>query len=212
MLSSVFRLLPFSPSVGRVFSRFAASSMVSTIAPTPWTPNRYPKARRSDHVDTYASASRGKVPVPDPYNYLENDTEETDRWTTEQEAFTRQYLDKNTDLERLRTVFRDCNNYAKVFRRLRISEVFAGSNFLDFSSLHLSSTTMVGGTGSTTVALSRKRVSLINFRKCPVFIFVDTAFYRSKDNTLPDFSSSQGIGGDIFFDVGFIHSSMRAPS
>ncbi|KAF9526276.1 prolyl oligopeptidase [Crepidotus variabilis] len=80
---------------------------------TPWSTGEYPQARRSSHVDIYKSASRGEVSVADPYQWLENDTEETDKWTTAQEAFTRKYLDKNPDLDRLRNVFRDCVDYPK---------------------------------------------------------------------------------------------------
>ncbi|KAJ3506736.1 hypothetical protein NLJ89_g6702 [Agrocybe chaxingu] len=83
------------------------------MAPTPWFPDQYPKARRSDHVDRYKSARRGDVAVPDPYSWLENDTDETDKWTTAQEQFTRAFLDKNPHLDRLENVFRDCNNFAK---------------------------------------------------------------------------------------------------
>ncbi|CAA7259570.1 unnamed protein product [Cyclocybe aegerita] len=83
------------------------------MAPTPWIPNQYPTARHSDHVDRYKSAQRGDVAVPDPYNWLENDTDETDKWTTSQEQFTRAFLDKNPHLDRLENVFRDCNNFAK---------------------------------------------------------------------------------------------------
>ena len=50
--------------------------------PTPWVPDRYPAARRSDHVDVYKSEEKGEVRVPDPYNWLEKDSEETDKWTT----------------------------------------------------------------------------------------------------------------------------------
>ncbi|KAF9558232.1 prolyl oligopeptidase [Agrocybe pediades] len=80
---------------------------------TPWTPNQYPATRRSDHVDVYKSTSRGEVRVPDPYQWLEENTEETDKWTSAQEAFTRSYLDKNPDLPKLEKAFRECTDYAK---------------------------------------------------------------------------------------------------
>nr|QGP74449.1 prolyl oligopeptidase [Lepiota venenata]QKM76209.1 prolyl oligopeptidase [Lepiota venenata] len=81
--------------------------------PVPWTPNRYPKARRSDHIDTYQSATKGTVRVHDPYNWLEEHTEETDKWTSEQEVFTRAYLDQNPDRKRLEEAFRTSVDYPK---------------------------------------------------------------------------------------------------
>ena len=95
-------------------------------APTPWTPNTYPKARRGDHVDVYKSEKHGQVPVQDPYQWLEKNSEETTAWVegvqtdalvllkrglTEsmslfnlkaQAAFTQEYLKKNPELERLK--------------------------------------------------------------------------------------------------------------
>lgn len=81
---------------------------------TRWIPNRYPKARRSDHVDTFQSATAGTVRVTDPYHWLEEHSEETDKWTSEQEAFTRTYLDQNPDRKRLEDAFRASVDYAKV--------------------------------------------------------------------------------------------------
>jgi prolyl oligopeptidase len=52
--------------------------------------------------------------VPDPYQWLEEYTDETDKWTSAQEAFSRTYLDKNPDLSHLEDAFRNCNDYAKV--------------------------------------------------------------------------------------------------
>lgn len=81
---------------------------------TPWIPNSYPRTRRSDHVDIYKSATRGQVRVPDPYNWLEEYSDETSKWASVQESFTRSYLDKNPDRQRLETLFQEVNNYAKV--------------------------------------------------------------------------------------------------
>lgn len=85
----------------------------STMA-GPWIPNSYPKACRSDHVDTYRSASKGSVRVHDPYNWLEKHTEETDAWVSEQERFTRRFLDQNPDRKRLEDAFRASIDYPKV--------------------------------------------------------------------------------------------------
>lgn len=81
---------------------------------TQWTPNRYPQARRSDHVDVYKSEARGEVAVPDPYQWLENGGQETERWISEQEEFTRAYLDKNADRQKLEDHIRATTDYAKV--------------------------------------------------------------------------------------------------
>ncbi|KAG6916377.1 hypothetical protein DXG01_007098 [Tephrocybe rancida] len=84
------------------------------MAPTPWTPNAYPPTRRTDHVDLYNSALKGQIHIPDPYQWLEEDSDETDKWTTSQEIFTRQYLDKNSDRQRLEDDIRSNMDYAKV--------------------------------------------------------------------------------------------------
>lgn len=84
---------------------------------TSWTPNRYPHARRSDHVDVYKSETKGEVKVHDPYEYLEHATEETEQWTTNQEAYTREYLDQNPDRQNLEDEIRKNMNYAKAILR-----------------------------------------------------------------------------------------------
>ncbi|KAG6853174.1 hypothetical protein C0991_006352 [Blastosporella zonata] len=86
------------------------------MSSTPWKPNSYPPTRRSDHVDLYKSALKGQVTVSDPYQWLEKDSEETDKWTTSQEVFTREYLDKNSDRQRLEDEIRSNMDYAKVPR------------------------------------------------------------------------------------------------
>ena len=91
------------------------------MLPTRWTPNNYPQTRRSDHVDIYKSATQGEVTVPDPYNWLEESSEERDRWINVQESFTRSYLDKNPDHQRLETVFYSVNDYAKVLFSIKWS-------------------------------------------------------------------------------------------
>jgi prolyl oligopeptidase len=85
-------------------------------AVTPWTVNNYPSARQSDHVDVYKSKAKGEVRVSDPYQWLEHNTDETDKWTTAQEAFTREYLDKNPDRQILEDEIRKNTDYAKVPR------------------------------------------------------------------------------------------------
>ena len=81
---------------------------------TPWQPNTYPPTRRTDHVDVYKSASKGTVEVPDPYVWLENNTDELDQWTTAQANFTRAYLDKNPHRDTLEAEIRANNDFAKV--------------------------------------------------------------------------------------------------
>ncbi|KAF7969402.1 hypothetical protein HWV62_27391 [Athelia sp. TMB] len=88
--------------------------MSARNAPTPWAPHAYPPARRSGHVDEYQSAARGAVRVPDPYQWLEQHTPETDDWVGRQEAFTRAYLDQNPDRVKLEDEIRKNMDYAKV--------------------------------------------------------------------------------------------------
>ncbi|OSD01749.1 hypothetical protein PYCCODRAFT_1368709 [Trametes coccinea BRFM310] len=82
-------------------------------SPTRWVPNRYPQARRSDHVDVYKSESKGEVRVHDPYQWLEHNTPETEEWTTAQEQFTRQYLDQNPERQDLEDQIRKNMDYAR---------------------------------------------------------------------------------------------------
>jgi len=64
--------------------RFPAQQQTRMTAtwntPTPWTPNAYPKARRGDHIDVYKSGKHGEVRVHDPYQWLEENSEETTTW------------------------------------------------------------------------------------------------------------------------------------
>ncbi|KAF8239504.1 hypothetical protein L208DRAFT_1420673 [Tricholoma matsutake] len=83
------------------------------MSPTPWIPDKYPFAKRSDHVDVYKSAARGQVRVPDPYQWMEQYSEELAKWTSAQESFTRSYLDKNPDRQKLEDAFRASMDYAK---------------------------------------------------------------------------------------------------
>jgi prolyl oligopeptidase len=92
------------------------STSPRTMPLTTWTPNKYPPARRSDHVDVYKSEAHGQVSVADPYQWLEQNTTETEEWTSIQERFTRSYLDKNADRQKLEDAFRTNTDYAKVKR------------------------------------------------------------------------------------------------
>jgi prolyl oligopeptidase len=92
-----------------------STTTASTTAPTvPWTPNRYPPSRRSDHVEVYKSAKNGEVKVPDPYVWLEENTPETEEWVSAQEKFTREYLDQLPDRERLEKSIRENTDYPRV--------------------------------------------------------------------------------------------------
>jgi prolyl oligopeptidase len=84
------------------------------MSPTSWTENQYPFARRSDHVDVYKSQARVEVKVPDPYRWLEENSSETEQWTTAQEGFTRTYLDRNLDRQKLEDEIRRATDYQKV--------------------------------------------------------------------------------------------------
>ena len=53
----------------------------------------YPQARRSGHIDVYKSEQKGSVSVPDPYNWLETYSAETESWIDEQVKLSRTYLD-----------------------------------------------------------------------------------------------------------------------
>ncbi|EPT03158.1 hypothetical protein FOMPIDRAFT_1035541 [Fomitopsis schrenkii] len=80
---------------------------------TPWAPNRYPPSRRSDHVDVYKSEAKGEVRVPDPYQWLEQNSKETEQWVDAQEAFTRAYLDQNPERQALEDEIRQNEKFEK---------------------------------------------------------------------------------------------------
>lgn len=84
------------------------------MASNAWIPNRYPQSRRSDHVDVYKSKANGSVKVPDPYNWLEQNSEETTRWVTAQEEYTREYLRSSPQWEHVEAEIRKVTDYAKV--------------------------------------------------------------------------------------------------
>jgi len=85
--------------------------------PPTWTARNYPPTRRSDHLDVYTSASKGEVLVPDPYQWLEENTDEVDKWMSAQASFTQAYLDQNEDRKKLEDKFRASMNYPKVITR-----------------------------------------------------------------------------------------------
>jgi hypothetical protein len=94
-----------------------------------WKPNDYPKARRSDHVDTYASEARGTVKVPDPYEWLEHDTKETQDWVTAQEQYTRRFLDANQYRNRLEDEIRKSSDYERVSRGTYVNLLSATADY-----------------------------------------------------------------------------------
>ena len=85
---------------------------------TPWTPLTYPASRKSDHVDVYKSEKKGEVRVPDPFNWLEEHTDETAAWTTAQADFTREFLDRNPHRDSLEKEIRANSDFEKVSRVL----------------------------------------------------------------------------------------------
>lgn len=64
-------------------------------------------------MDVYKSERHGNVNVPNPYEWLEHDSKQTQDWVSAQEAFTRSYLDKNPDRQSLEDTIRQNTNYAK---------------------------------------------------------------------------------------------------
>ena len=92
---------------------FATQSSLSATQ-TPWTKTTYPASRRSDHVDVYKSEKHGEVRVPDPYNWLEQNSEETEAWTTAQADFTRNFLDQYPHRDDIERQLRENFNYEKV--------------------------------------------------------------------------------------------------
>lgn len=143
------RAAPSFPPPPRPLRRFALAPM----APNAWIPNRYPQSRRSDHVDVYKSKTRGSVKVPDPYNWLEDNSEETARWVTEQEKYTREYLRSSPHWKRIETDIRNVTDYPKV-RFIVHLRYIPSPDHGHYSSPRLPSRVTRGGTGTTTVVFS----------------------------------------------------------
>lgn len=104
---------------------------LTSMAPNAWIPNRYPQSRRSDHLDIYQSKAKGSVKVPDPYNWLEQNSKETTRWVEEQEKFTREYIHSSPYRKRIEADIRIVTDYARV--RFASSSPFAPSSCHDQS-------------------------------------------------------------------------------
>lgn len=61
--------------------RFMSSESYRQSSAPAWVPNRYPVARRGDHIDKYESKKQGgEVKIHDPYQWLESNSEETTKW------------------------------------------------------------------------------------------------------------------------------------
>ncbi|KJA14253.1 hypothetical protein HYPSUDRAFT_150630 [Hypholoma sublateritium FD-334 SS-4] len=141
---------------------------------TPWVPGRYPHTRRDNNIDYYKSTQKGEISISDPYQHLEDhDSPETDQFTTVQAAFTRQYLDRNPNLQRLESAFNNCNNYPKFYApQLRDD----GRYYWFYNS----------------------------------GLDAQTAFYRSRDCTLPNLEHATDSGGEMFFDTNVLSESGTA--
>lgn len=72
--------------------------------------------------------------IQDPYNWLENNSEETDAWVSSQAKFTEQYLSKVSDRDKLREEMKKNMDYAKV--RLRVT-CWPGMRYLPTSAVQL---------------------------------------------------------------------------
>ena len=127
------------------------------MSPTPWVPDSYPPTHRSDHVDVYQSASKGEVHVSDPYQWLEETSDEVNQWTTAQTTFTQAYLSKNPDRQKLEDKFLASKDYAKVMIDNWCIHSFYPEN-LARSSRHRPCLTTDTGIGSTIVVYNRNQV------------------------------------------------------
>lgn len=178
---------------------------LSSAMVTAWTPNTYPSARRTDHVDVYKSAAKGEVKVHDPYDWLEHHTEETEKWTTAQEAFTRQYLDKNPDRQNLENEIRKNTDYAKV-DATKLTYFGAASYIMMCSSRSRASRMTGGGTGTTIPAYKPSQVrsagpALLKGPRGLSLTWILPVIYRSNDSKLPALTGKEEPGGEVYFDV-----------
>lgn len=96
-------------------SRICASPLTAAMK-TAWDPKQtaYPSVRRADTVETFKSATRGDVAVPDPYSWLHDpDSAETKQFVQDQGEFTRKYLDQYTDRKRFSEEVKKNWNYPR---------------------------------------------------------------------------------------------------
>lgn len=180
---------------------------------TTWRPNNYPPTRRSDHVDIYQSNTRGPVRVHDPYQWLEQNSEETEKWVTAQEEYTRGYLDQNAERKALEDQIRNATNYAKVCP-LPHAEIlkyyligFLNVVFSSFSERRRPLVLVLQQWPPSSVRLSTFTVTLLRPHSLRTLVL-----YRSKDSTIPSDFADNGPGGEIFFDVGSLHASLLSLS
>lgn len=106
------------PAVSSSSARSARSAHFdSRTIMADWDPKAspYPPARRDDGViRTYQSARDGEVRIPDPYAWLEEPTEETDRYVEAQQAYTEAFLAKDDgNRGRFRETLRGLFDYAR---------------------------------------------------------------------------------------------------
>ncbi|KAG8936825.1 hypothetical protein FRC00_007609 [Tulasnella sp. 408] len=64
-------------------------------------PKPYPQTRRTEHVDTYLN-KEGEVKVPDPYNWVEQDTEERSAWLDKQGEVTQLFIENFGSREKIK--------------------------------------------------------------------------------------------------------------
>lgn len=79
-----------------------------------WNPRAtpYPAVRRGSTVFQYNSeAAKGKVSVPDPYNWLETGTD-VEKFKEDQFAFTKKYTDKLEDVSAILSAFKETDTYS----------------------------------------------------------------------------------------------------
>lgn len=115
--SSLTRTSRTCPALVLRSSPFSTSCPTMT-APlkTSWNPQAtpYPPARRSGTVETFKSASKGDVPVANPYDWMhEPDASETQAFVEAQSTFTQAYLDKFAYKNEFKAALTKTWNYAK---------------------------------------------------------------------------------------------------
>lgn len=91
-----------------------------SVSKTPWVAAKYPPSRRSEHVDIYKSEKHGEVRVLDPYNWLEQNNEETEAWTAKQADYTQEFLKQYPHRDEIEKQLKDNFNYEKVRQHIRL--------------------------------------------------------------------------------------------
>lgn len=127
----------------------------------------YPKAPQDNTVDTYFGTQ-----IADPYRPLEDDNSaETERWVTAENALTRHYLDQLPQRPKLMKRLKEVANYEKVstpFKRHGTWYVYKNNGLQNQSVLYKMD--KLGGTLHEVLLIRQNEMYRFGKTKCDYFV------------------------------------------